>query len=122
MTIFWGVAGMLTPSTFVLTAADIDFGIRFERLHDNGRRGYRQRALLRQWRSFLALLSRRLQSGEEYGIADAMNLTRLDCPHAYSYQRVAVTFAYDKSRSIRTTIADGELLGTAILVSYVTDD
>ena len=30
-------------------------------------------------------------------MADAMNLTRLDYRHAYSYQRVAVAFAYDKS-------------------------
>jgi hypothetical protein len=29
-----------------------------------------------------------------------MSLTRLDCPHAYSYQRVGVTFAYDKSRAL----------------------
>jgi hypothetical protein len=35
-------------------------GIRFERLHDTGHLGYRQRGLLRQWRSFLVLLRRGL--------------------------------------------------------------
>jgi hypothetical protein len=77
----------------------------------------------------LVLLCRGLQSGEEYGIADAMNLTRLDCPHAYSYQRVAVTFAYDKIRAserkltgsrIDTTLAGLlVLLGCALLLLSV---
>ena len=35
-------------------------GIRFERLHDTGHLGYRQRGLLRQWRSSLVLLRRGL--------------------------------------------------------------
>ena len=35
-------------------------GIRFERLHDIGHLGYRQRGLLRQWRSFSVLLRRGL--------------------------------------------------------------
>jgi hypothetical protein len=69
------------------------------------------------------LLGRGLQSGEECGIADAMNLTRLNCRHAYSYQRVTVAFAYDKSRAserklLLVTNADSDLVGTAILASY----
>jgi hypothetical protein len=63
------------------------------------------------------------QSGEECGKADARNLTRLNCRHAYSYQRVTVVFGYDKSRALErkllfATMAHGELLGAAILVSY----
>src|ERR1700736_6751233 len=37
------------------------------------------------------------QSSEEYGLADTMNLARFNCSHAYSFCRVTVAFAYDKS-------------------------
>jgi hypothetical protein len=70
----------------------------------------------------MVFISRGLQSGEEYGIADAMNVTRLNCRHAYCYQRVTVAFAYDKSRAsarkrLLATNADSELLGIAIWVA-----
>src|ERR1700674_71494 len=75
--------------------------IRFERSRDTGHLRYRQRGLLRQWRSFFGTFTSWPQSSEEYGVADTMNLTRFNCAHAWWVYKDTTT-----KRNNRLNIAD----------------